>query len=301
MTKPKVLVAGRSGQVARELARTVPGGIGPVAFLGRPDLDICDREAVCRAISEFGPDVVINAAAYTAVDQAESDEATVFAVNAEAAGTLSEAAAAAGAPILHLSTDYVFDGSKPSPYTEEDPVAPLGAYGRSKLEGEKRVAGANARHVILRTAWVYSPFGRNFVKTMLRLAESRDEVGVVDDQIGNPTSASDIARTLWQIAADHAPTPEKLPPGLFHMTASGEASWADFAQTIFHVSASLGGPSAGVRRITTADYPTQARRPANSRLDCARLKLVYGITLPDWRASARACVAELMETKGWHA
>lgn len=301
MTKLKVLVAGRSGQVARELARNVPEGIGPVTFLGRPDFDISDREAVFRSVSELRPDVVINTAAYTAVDQAESEEAAAFAVNAHAAGVLSEAAATIGAPILHLSTDYVFDGTNPSPYTEDDPVSPIGAYGRSKLQGERRVVEANSRHVVLRTAWVYSPFGRNFVKTMLRLAETREEVGVVDDQFGNPTSAGDIARGIWAIAEASAAKPEGLTAGTFHMTGEGTTSWAGFAESIFSVSSELGGPSARVRRIPTAEYPTPARRPANSRLDCARLKSVYGIALPDWQSSARACVEELMETKGWHA
>lgn len=301
MSKLKALVAGRSGQVACALARSVPGEMGQVANLGRPDFDICDRDAVRQAVSEAWPNIVINAAAFTAVDQAEDAEVAAFAVNSEAAGELAEAARMAGAPILHLSTDYVSDGAKTSPYTEEDRVAPLGVYGRSKLEGEKRVAESNPQYVILRTAWVYSPFGRNFVKTMLRLAASRSEIGVVDDQVGNPTSADDITAALWQIAASYAGAGGDLAPGVFHMSASGEACWADVAESVFSVSAGLGGPNATVRRITTAEYPTPARRPANSQLDCARLKSVYGIALPHWRGIARACVEELLQTNGWQA
>ncbi len=299
MTALRILVAGRSGQVARELVRTAPTGRMDVTALGRPDLDICDRAAVREAVSSLAPDMIINAAAYTAVDQAESDEAAAFALNAEAAGWLAEAAAARSIPIVHISTDYVFDGTKDAPYVETDPVAPLGAYGRSKLEGERRVAAASPRHVILRTAWVYSPFGKNFSKTMLRLSETRDEVGVVADQVGNPTAARDIAAGIWQVAARLAEAPDAGQPGTYHMTAAGAASWADFAEAVFSFSREVGGPTAAVRRITSAEYPTPVKRPADSRLDCTRLAEIYGVRLPEWRDSARECVAELVATKGW--
>lgn len=299
MTALKILVAGQSGQVARELVRTAPSANLAVTALGRADLDITDRAAVSDAVARLSPDIIINAAAYTAVDQAESDEASAFALNADAPGWLAEEAARRSAAIIHISTDYVFDGTKDTPYTEADPVAPLGAYGRSKLEGERRVMAANPRHVVLRTAWVYSPFGRNFVKTMLRLAESRDEVGVVHDQVGNPTSAAEIAGGIWKIAAGIADAPDTSSYGLFHMTAEGEASWAEFAEAVFGDSAELGGPAASVRRITSAEYPTPVKRPADSRLDCARLAGAYGVSLPGWQASARECVAELVATRGW--
>ncbi len=301
MAKLKVLVAGGSGQVARSLAASVPAQGIEATCLGRPALDICDRASVQRAFDTVRPGLVINAAAYTAVDQAETEPDQAVEVNARAAGALAAAAAERGAPMLHLSTDYVFDGSKPAPYVETDPVSPLGAYGRSKLEGESLVTAANPQAVILRTAWVYSAYGRNFAKTMLRLADSRDEVSVVDDQRGNPTSAADIAAALWQIALRYAEDPASLNPGVFHMTASGEASWADFAEEIFRLSAGSGGPSARIRRITTADYPTPARRPENSRLDCRKLALAYGLTLPPWQQSADRVVSELIKTQGWNA
>lgn len=299
MSRYKVLVAGRSGQVARELARNLPAGQFEAVFLGRPDLDICDLEAVDRAARTFRPDIVINAAAYTAVDQAETDQAAAFALNATAAGHLAAAAAGQGAAIIQLSTDYVFDGTAARPYVETDPVAPLGVYGRSKLEGERLVAAANARHVILRTAWVYSPFGKNFVKTMLRLAAAREEIGVVDDQLGNPTAAADIARGIWSVAARLVEAPDDAAPGVYHMTAAGEGTWADFAEAVFVTSRSLGGPTANVRRITSADYPTPVRRPADSRLAGAKLKDTYAVALPHWRQSAERCVRELIETEGW--
>jgi dTDP-4-dehydrorhamnose reductase len=250
------------------------------------------------AVAAVAPDMIVNAAAYTAVDQAESDSAAAFAVNRDGAANLARAAAARRIPILHLSTDYVFDGTKKSPYEEIDPVAPLGVYGASKLAGEQEVAAANAAHVILRTAWVYSPVGKNFLKTMLRVADGRDELGVVDDQVGNPTSAHDIAVGLVAIARRIADD-GNWTPGVYHMTGAGEASWADFAAFIFETSGALGGPTAHVRRITSAEYPTPVARPANSRLDCAKLSAEFGVTLPAWEGSTRACVEQLLKTKGW--
>ena len=300
MTTLNVLIAGRGGQVARALAASVPEGVNAVC-LGRPEMDITDSASIARAMDEVAPDIVINAAAYTAVDQAESEPETARAVNAVAAGALAEAAAARGAPILHLSTDYVFNGEKPEPYVESDPVAPLGAYGRSKLEGERAVAAGNPQAVILRTAWVYSPWGKNFAKTMLRVGETREELAVVHDQRGNPTSAAAIAAGLWSIAQGYGREAATLVPGVFHMTAQGEASWAEFAEEIFAVSAAAGGPGARIKRITTAEYPTPTQRPANSRLDCSALAAAYGITLPHWRDSTRSVVEELVRTKGWSA
>ncbi|MEQ9507135.1 MAG: dTDP-4-dehydrorhamnose reductase [Hyphomonas sp.] len=301
MQKIKVLVAGGSGQVARALVDTAPAAFAEVVSLGRPQLDLTDPASVSAAIASVSPDLVINAAAYTAVDQAESEEGAAHALNADGAATLAEAAAKTGAPILHLSTDYVFAGDKAAPYVETDPVGPNGAYGRSKLAGEQAVAAANPHHLILRTAWVYSPFGKNFVKTMLRFAETRDEMNVVHDQRGNPTSAHDIAAALWQIGQRITAQPDVLAAGVYHMTASGEASWAEFAEEIFRVSAETGGPSARVNRITTAEYPTPARRPPNSRLDSGKLARETGIILPHWQASTRACVEALVRSKGYAA
>ena len=299
MTDIIVLIAGASGQVARALAGGLPpAGVRPVP-LGRPQLDLTDPVSVRMAIDAVRPALVINAAAYTAVDQAESDEAAAFELNSRGAGVLAAEAGRLGVPIVHLSTDYVFDGQKPSPYQETDPVAPLGVYGRTKLAGEEAVAAANPAHLILRTAWVYSPTGKNFAKTMLRIGETRDELAVVHDQVGNPTSAADIASCLWQIAGHLLDTQRQQPSGIYHLTASGEASWAEFAEEIFRVSARLGGPFARVRRITSDAYPTPTRRPANSRLDGTKLWQDFGLKLPHWTDSTRACVEQLVRTKGW--
>jgi dTDP-4-dehydrorhamnose reductase len=297
MAAPRVLVAGSSGQVARSLAYMSPAD--SLVTLGRPDLDLTDQESIERAIMAVQPDIVINAAAYTAVDHAEVEAALAFAVNAEGAGRLANAARTHGIPLIHLSTDYVFDGSKNSAYTELDPTDPVGVYGKSKLAGEQRVRDASAGHIILRTSWVYSAFGKNFVKTILRLADVREEVGVVHDQIGNPTSANDIAAAALQIGRRLHTSPDEAPRGLFHLTGTGAATWAEFAEFILETSAGLGGPAARVRRITTSEYPTPAKRPANSQLDSARLAESYAITLPHWRESARLCVKKLIENGEW--
>lgn len=299
MADKTILVAGGAGQVARALADVVaPDGLRIVAR-GRPGLDILDASAIARVMEEIRPSFVVNAAAYTAVDQAERDEAAAFALNADAPGHLAAAAAAAGAPIIHLSTDYVFDGGKDGPYVETDPAAPLGVYGRSKLAGEEAVASANADHIILRTAWVYGPVGRNFVKTMLRVGAERDELGVVDDQRGNPTAAADIAAGIVKIAAQILSGAAPVKPGVYHMAADGEATWADFAQYIFECSAKLGGPVARVNRITSAEYPTPVRRPANSRLNSSKLAAAYDVQLPHWQGSTRDCVEQLVISGEW--
>ena len=300
MAEKTILVAGGAGQVARALADMAsPDGLRIVAR-GRPELDILDTASIARALKDVRPDFVVNAAAYTAVDQAESEEAAAFALNAEAPGHLSAAAAGAGVPIIHLSTDYVFDGSKDASYVETDPVAPLGVYGRSKLAGEEAVASANAYHIILRTAWVYSPVGKNFVKTMLRVGAGRDELGVVEDQLGNPTSAADIAAGIVKIAGQILSGAAPVKPGVYHMTSGGEASWADFAQYLFACSAEFGGPVANVKRITSAEYPTPVRRPANSRLNSSKLATAYDVELPHWHGSTRDCVKQLVISGEWN-
>ncbi|HEX9170350.1 MAG TPA: dTDP-4-dehydrorhamnose reductase [Roseiarcus sp.] len=289
----RIAVTGSKGQVATSLLE----GTGPkleVVALARPAFDLTDRAAVLAGLEAARPDVIVNAAAYTAVDKAEAEEALALRVNRDGAGHVAEAAARLGVPLLHLSTDYVFDGALGRPYREDDPTGPTGAYGRSKLAGEKEVAEACKNSVILRTAWVYSPFGANFVRTMLRLNETRDEVGVVADQRGNPTSARDIADALIAIATrinnDSAPRLR----GIFHMTGSGEGTWADFAEAIFREAEARERRATRVKRIATADYPTPARRPANSRLDNEKLTRVYGLRLPDWRRSVEACCARLL-------
>lgn len=291
----KVLVSGRSGQVGSAIFEAEkPAGI-EFSILGRPQLDITNSESIEAAFKQVRPDFVINAAAYTAVDPAEGDAENAERLNAEAAGLLAAIAATNDIPMIHLSTDYVFDGTKPSPYNETDPVSPLGVYGRSKLVGEQMVASANPQHLILRTAWVYSVFGSNFVKTMLRVAQSRDELGVVADQIGNPTSAHDIASCLIAIVSQYRNARQDFKPGTYHMAGSGSATWADFAEFIFEVSSSYNGPTATINRITSEEWPTPVTRPANSRLDCSKLQQTFGLTLPDWRESTRTCIQRLTQ------
>ena len=289
----RIAVTGSKGQVAASLIERA-GPEFDIVALGRPAFDLEDRDAVLAGIMTARPDVVVNAAAYTAVDKAEAEEGVAARVNGEGAGHVAEAAARLGVPLLQLSTDYVFDGALQRPYREEDPTGPAGAYGRSKLIGERRVAERCPDSVILRTAWVYSPFGANFVRTMLRLNETRDEVSVVDDQRGNPTSALDIADALIAVAARVRDDSSARLRGVFHMTGSGEATWADFAKAVFREAAARGRRLTRVKRITTAEFPTPARRPANSRLDNEKLGRVYGLRLPDWRESLAVCCARLL-------
>jgi dTDP-4-dehydrorhamnose reductase len=289
----RVAVTGSKGQVATSLLERAGPKLEVIA-VGRPEFDLTDRTAVLAGLEAARPEVIVNAAAYTAVDKAEAEEALALRVNGEGAGHVAEAAAWLGVPLLHLSTDYVFDGALDRPYREDDPTGPSGAYGRSKLAGEKLVSARCQHSVILRTAWVYSPFGANFVRTMLRLNETRDEVGVVSDQRGNPTSALDIADSLIAIAARVKDDRSPGLRGIFHMTGSGEGTWADFAEVVFREAEARGRRSTRVKRIPTADYPTPARRPANSRLDNEKLARVYGFRLPDWRRSVEDCCARLL-------
>jgi len=289
----RIAVTGSKGQVATSLQEHAGPKVEVVA-LGRPAFDLADRNTVLAGFKAARPDVIVNAAAYTAVDKAEAEEAEALRVNGEGAGHVAEAAERLGVPLLHLSTDYVFDGALDRPYREDDPTGPTGAYGRSKLAGENAVAAACKNSVILRTAWVYSPFGANFVRTMLRLNETRDEVGVVADQRGNPTSALDIADGLIAVAARVRDDPSPALRGVFHMTGSGEGTWADFAEAVFGEAEARGLRPTRVKRIATADYPTPARRPSNSRLDNEKLARVYGVSLPEWRRSVAACCARLL-------
>ncbi len=283
----KALVFGETGQVARELARHVPRQT-TLLQTGRTTADLA-RPAMCAdTIHRTQPDLVINAAAYTAVDRAEEDEALAETVNGEAPGAMAEACAARDVPFLHISTDYVFDGSGQAPWRPEDPVRPLGAYGRSKSQGEAAVRGAGGRHAILRTSWVFSAHGTNFVKTMLRLSQSRDRLSVVADQVGGPTAAADIAETLWTMAmAFHRGAGRT---GTYHFAGAPDVSWADFAREIF-AQAKRGTE---VVDIATADYVTPARRPGNSRMDCAALETHFGISRPDWRKSLSAVLQEVV-------
>ena len=289
----RILVTGREGQIARSLAVLAHDEL-IVTAVGRPDLDITDADSIARAIEAGRPDILVNPAAYTAVDRAESRAWDAFAINRDGARNTAAAAAAAGLPIIHVSTDYVFAGDKATPYVETDATGPTGIYGRSKLDGEQAVAAANPAHVILRTAWVYSSYGSNFLITMLRLASDRDVVRVVADQQGTPTYASDIAQGIVAVARMvlAAPSGEDW-RGIFHMVAQGETSWAGFAEEIFAHSALRSGPCARVEQITTADYPTLARRPANSRLDTTKFRATFEYALPDWKDGVKRCLAEL--------
>ncbi len=290
----RLLVTGREGQVAQSLAERAAAHPGvEIVAAGRPELDLTQPDTVRRAILDARPDVVVSAAAYTAVDQAEDEPDMAFAVNAAGAGAVAEAARDCGAPVIHLSTDYVFAGDAVGPYREDDATGPRSVYGRSKLEGERLVAAANPRHVVLRTAWVYSPFGKNFVRTMLRLAETRDALSVVADQWGNPTGALDIADAVLHVAARIA-RPDFAAWGVYHFAGAGEANWSGFAREIFKESAACGGPSAMVTDIATADYPTKAERPANSRLDTTRFEAVFGLAPPPWRDSLKPVVRRLV-------
>lgn len=292
----RILVTGRKGQVALSLAeRAHTLSTMVVETVGRPELDLTRPDSVVDAISRREPDIVVSAAAYTAVDKAEEEADLALAVNAGGARAVARAAAQLGIPVVHLSTDYVFAGDKDGVYFEDDPVDPQSAYGRTKLAGELAVAEANPKHVILRTAWVYSPFGNNFVKTMLALAQTRTSIGVVSDQIGNPTSAHDIADGILHIARALTAMPSADKFGIFHLAGTGTTSWAGFAENVFLESRSAGGPVATVQRIAAAEYPTKAKRAASSRLSAQKLARIYGWRAPDWRLSCADVVRRLVQ------
>lgn len=285
----RILVLGRTGQVAaslQEMAAAAPGV--ELIALGRPQLDLENGSAMGDVISAARPDIVVNAAAYTAVDKAEQDAERAFAINCDGAGAAAAATARLGVPFIHLSTDYVYSGDKDSPYLESDPTGPLGVYGRSKLAGELRVRDEHPSPLILRTSWVYSPFGANFVKTMLRLAADRRVLSVVDDQTGNPTSALGIASAILRIA------PGLSDGGTYHLCGGGEITWCGFARHIFTVSHALGGPSAEVRAITTQDYPTAATRPANSRMSMDAFATRFGFRLEAWQMELEPVLRKLL-------
>ena len=291
----RIVVTGRSGQLVQSLTErgTIAGH--EIVALGRPALDLGsqDKGAILAALQAAKPAVIVNAAAHTAVDQAESEADLVFAINARGAGAVAQAAQQLDVPLIQISTDYVFSGDKPAPYLEDDRTGPTGVYGASKLAGEQAVLASGADATILRTAWVYSPFGSNFVKTMLRLAGERTELAVVGDQRGNPTSAMDLADAVLRVASNLVASSAPELRGIFHAAGDGDTSWADFAEAVFAASTSLGGPTARVRPVPTSDYPTLAHRPANSRLDGGKLERLHGVRLPHWRASTAAIVARL--------
>lgn len=280
MSKPSILLTGGNGQVGTGLKQANRGRFEIIAP-DRAELDLCDSASIMEYISSRDWAAILNCGAYTAVDKAESDEATAFKINATAPEIIGRAAAERVIPLLHVSTDYVFDGKKASPYVEGDPVAPLSVYGASKAAGERAVRDAGGRHLILRTAWVVSPWGNNFIKTMLRLGTERERLGVVADQLGCPTSALDIAETLLRLA-ERLIADGDAPTGTYHFVNSGEASWHALALRVFERAAVQGLNTPRVDPIATLDYPTPARRPANSRLSTEKLRRDFGINPRPW-------------------
>jgi dTDP-4-dehydrorhamnose reductase len=298
MTVRIFVTGGDDGQVARSLGEAAAERPDvEVGFGARPAMDLTRPQTILPAIEAFRPDVVVNAAAYTAVDRAESEPDLVYAMNRDCAAATAAAAARVGVPIIQFSTDYVFDGAKDSAYVEADAPSPLGVYGRSKLEGEWAVAAANPRHLILRTSWAYAPFGSNFVRTMLRLAAERDRLTVVDDQIGCPTYAPDIADAILAIAGLWSGTGWRSEhAGVTHLAGPDALTWCAFARQIVAGAAARGCRRVEVEAITTSQYPTPAARPANSRLSSERLAAVFGVRLPSLESSLAACLDRLVKT-----
>lgn len=290
----RMVVTGRQGQIARSLIEIGPASGFDLITAARPELDLAAPETVEAAISAAVPDIIVNAAAYTAVDQAEREPELARAVNTAGAETVAAVANSLGIPIIHLSTDYVFDGQKATPYVENDEVAPINVYGATKLASEEAVAAASSNHCILRTSWVYAPYGKNFVRTMLSLA-GRDELKVVADQQGCPSYAPEIATAIIAIARNLLDQPDESGlRGIFHLAGDGETTWADFSEAIFALLGERGLPRPMVKRVTSSEYPTAARRPMNSRLNCTRSAKIHGIQLPPWRSSLRACIDRLL-------
>ena len=281
-----ILVFGKTGQVAKELQR-----LADVTVLGREGVDLSDPQACANAIRTRAPRAVINAAAYTAVDRAEEDEALAAVINGDAPTAMAQACADIGIPLVHISTDYVFAGMGDAPWHPNDPTAPQNAYGRSKLVGEIGIRNSGAVHAILRTSWVVSAHGANFVKTMLRLSDTRDALTVVADQIGGPTPARDIAAACLQIAEQLIANPSKS--GTYHYSGAPDVSWANFATAIFEQA----GKAVAVTPISTTDYLTPAKRPLNSRMECGAMEQVFGIPRPDWRDGLNVILQELEGTK----
>jgi dTDP-4-dehydrorhamnose reductase len=290
----RILVTGRDGQLAQSLAeRAAAHPEFELVATSRAEADLSSSGSVAAVIAAVRPDLVVNAAAFTAVDQAEEEPALAFRINTEGAGEAAAAAREVGAAFIQLSTDYVFDGEAEAPYREDAPTNPLSVYGRSKLAGEEAVRAANPAHLILRTAWVYSPFGRNFLKTMVAAASTRDTLTVVDDQLGSPTSAFDLADGILAISRAWQVEPAQGRGNIFHLAGPEQVSWCAFARTIMEECRQLGLPAAEVKPIKTADWPTAARRPPNSALDSGNFARDFGFSMPELRASVRTVVERL--------
>ena len=292
----RILAAGWHGQIASAFMQIAPQRKDISAFaIGRPGLDICEPRSVERALGDIRPDVLINLAGYTDVDGAESEPELAFALNSAGARLLAEAAARRDVPIIHLSSSYVFDGGKASPYVETDEAAPSTIYGKSKLAGEAEVRGANPKHVILRTEWIHSPFGRCFVSNILQRAQLGMPLKVVNDQYGNPTYAPHLVDVILQVAAYlTSRPPENIPWGVFHAAGSGTATWYDVAQEVLVKSEQMTGLSFGLSPIPSAEYSTRTQRASNSRLDCSKLEQIFGAKLPVWQKGVQECVERLL-------
>jgi dTDP-4-dehydrorhamnose reductase len=294
----KILLTGKNGQLGFELQRAL-APLGEVIAVGSQDCDLADAETLRALVRRVAPDVIVNPAAYTAVDKAESDAATARAVNAAAPAILGEEGARLGALVLHYSTDYVFDGTKQGAYTEADPPAPQSVYGRTKLEGEQGLAAANPRHLILRTSWVVGAHGGNFAKTMLRLAGEREKLTVVADQFGAPTPAALLADLSAHLVREHARAGDAgFPYGTYHVAASGETSWHGYAQFVIGEALAAGkvlkATVDAVAPLATEQYPTPARRPLNSRLDTSRFRTTFGLRLPPWQEGVRHVLRQIL-------
>lgn len=290
----RVLVVGRQGQLATELRTKLPAAGHEILALEPPELDLTMPQTLVAALDAFRPEAVVNASAYTAVDKAEDDQAVAYAINRDGVALVGREASLRGLPVIHFSTDYVFAGDQPVPYSEDDATGPVGVYGASKLAGDLALAEANPRSVVIRTAWVCSPHGNNFVRTMLRLGRERPEVGVVADQHGAPTFADDLADAVVAMLPRVVAAPAGDEAfGTFHLTGTPFTTWHGFAQAIFAGAAARGEKTPLLKAITTADYPTRAKRPANSRLECGRIARVHGIHAADWRQSLERCLTAL--------
>lgn len=288
--EPRILVIGRTGQLAQALGAQ---DYSNLSIIGRPAADLAAPETLLRAIDQAQPDVIINAGAYTSVDGAESDVVAAFSVNRDGPAELARLCAAMGLPLVHVSTDCVFDGMKPSPYVPDDAAAPLSVYGQSKWEGEKRVAEQCSRHLIVRVSWVFSEFGGNFVRTMLQLSRTRGEIVVVQDQVGFPTYCPDIAKALIEMAIA-ATGPAFQAFGTYHLAGSEAVDRAEMARLVFAESASSGGPTAHVKPVLTRDYPAPAQRPLNARLDSTKTINTFGLTMPAWSGGLRSAVRSIV-------
>lgn len=290
----KVLITGAQGQVGKELARTADNHNYDVIAAGRAELDITQKSSVEDFFLKHKPDIVINAAAYTAVDKAEEEQDLAYTINQDGAKNLATACATLDIPLLHISTDYVFNGSKTEAYSEKDPVSPLGVYGKSKWLGEEAIRNELEHHIILRVAWVFGAQGDNFVKTMLRLGKERNELNVVADQYGGPSPAKNIAETLIKLIS-HYQHNKKLHWGTYHYCGAPKATWYDFAREIFLQACKndLINKNVKVNPITTAQYPTPARRPENSMLDCSKIKNTFNIEMPNWKNALNDVLEEL--------